>query len=278
VALGSRTAAIDEARCALAEITTGRAPDGLARLGRALAAEPTDLVIGNAFRMEVLRMKREFLAESRRQGARAPLLPAHLRDEPLATLEAIRSRTPGREIALQVALAHVDRMILNPALEIRAPASIDSVRELNAILTDADSHYVPALFARGLNHLHRPLRLAWPERPAPAKDAASRDLGLAVAIGARIGGAPARLRGRLLIALGDAYAHEDRIGIARSWWATARETCSDAWVRSEVALRMAWTDGEAADRLEELLAERVLDQDHPLSDLSFLWEGAGGSA
>ena len=40
-------------------------------------------------------------------------------------------------------------MLLNPALEIRAPASIDSVRELTRIL-ERDPYDVPALVARAL--------------------------------------------------------------------------------------------------------------------------------
>ena len=67
------------------------------------------------------------------------------------------------------------------------------------------------------------------------------------------------------------------MGLARSWWALARETSGDPDVRDEVNLRMRWFDREAPDRLEEHLEERMEDMDHPVSDLSFFWsEGTRG--
>ena len=239
--------------------------------GEAVVAEPTDLVLGNRYRMLVYEMKRSFFDEARREGRRNPELPEHLSEVPFALLEAVADSDPGREIELQIALAYVDRMILYPALEIKAPASIDSVRRLSAILDGGDPHYIPALFARGLNYLHRPRNLVWPEKPAPAPDAASRDLGLAAAAGAKVGGAPPRLRAIVLITLGDAYAREGHPGVARSWWAAARELVDSPDLLESIALRMSWPDGQVADRLEAHLATQMADRLHPASDLSFLW-------
>lgn len=267
---------VDLVRWASDRIERGDEVEGLRVLAAALAQDPADLVVGNAYRTAVYRLKRKFLAQSKARGERTPELPEHLREEPLATLLRITGRSPGREIKLQVALAHVDRMVLNPALEIRAPASIDSVRILTSILEEAP-HYVPALVGRGLNYLFRPRDLVWPEHPAPPRSAARRDLALAAAVGAKVGGAPPRLKGLLLVILGDACAHEGKEGLARSWWALARETSPSPEVRGAIDLRMRWPDRETPDRLEEHLEERMEDVDSPVSDLSFLWsDGAPG--
>ncbi len=261
---------VDGARFALDRIARGEGTAGLPLLARALEKDPGDLVLGNVYRMEVVRLKRQFLSEARSRGERMPELPGYLRDEPSRSLERIAAARESREIRLQIALAHVDRMVLSPALEIKAPASIDAVHALTAILEE-HPHYVPALVGRGLNYLYRPRNLVWPERPPPPHDAASRDLSLAVAVGARVGGASARLRGILLAILGDGYAREGRVDLARSWWALARGTSDAAVVRGIVGARMGWRDVDVPDRLDEHLDERMADMDHPASDLSFLW-------
>ena len=225
--------------------------------------------------MAVYRLKREFRARSRLRGERAMQLPEFLAREPLETLERIAARSPGREIDLQIALAYVDQMILNPALEIKAPASIDSVEIVSRILQGRDRHYVPALVSRGLNHLYRPRNLVWPQHPPPPRDAGSRDLSLAVAVGAKLGRVTPRLRATLLMTLGDVYAHEEDVGRARSWWLVARETGPGPRIERELAIRMGWRDAEIPDRLDQRREERLADLDHPASDLSFLWdEGA----
>jgi hypothetical protein len=220
--------------------------------------------------MAVYRLKRQSLARLKRQGELAPELPAFLAEEPFATLERIASGSDGPQIRLQVALAYVDRMVLNPALEIKAPASIDSTRVLTAILDD-HPHYVPALYGRGLNYLFRPRNLVWPEKPEPPRDASSTDLSLAAAAALKVGGAPPRLRALVLLTLGDAYAHQEKMDRARSWWMLAREGGADAATLEELRQRMDWSDAEGPDRLEAHLEERMADQEHPLSDLSFLW-------
>ena len=269
----------DLARRALSLWSARRAGrDALALMGAALAADPDDMVIGNGYRMLVYRMKRHYLAASKRRGERAPELPRFLRDQPLALLQRLAADSPGRVVRLQIALAYVDRMVLHPALEIKAPASIDSVRVLSSILEGDDRYYLPALFARGLNYMHRPHNLVWPEHPAPPADAASRDIALAAAVGARVGGAPDRLRGLLLLTLGDAHAVQREVSMARSWWMLARETCDDPGILDDVARRMSWPDAKTPDRMESLLAGRMADQDRPLGDLSFLWSAGRDGA
>ena len=161
-----------------------------------LEANPSSLVLGNAFRMEVYRQKRQFLAEAKARGERSPAFPNVLSAEPLATLTRIAAKNPATELRVNIGLAYVDRMVLDPALEVRAPASIDSVHAFTSVLVD-HPYDVPALVGRGLNHLNRPGKLVWPEHPAPPADAASHDLALAAAVGAKVGGASERVKGIL---------------------------------------------------------------------------------
>jgi len=261
---------LQQARWALHRIAAGDFENGMRLLGDAVRSDPESLVLGNAYRVAVHHQKLRAQAEARRRGEFAAELPETLRSQPEELLEAIAAKAPGRQIELQIALAQVDRMVLNPALEIKAPASIESTRLLTSILEE-HPYYVPALYARGLNYLFRPRKLVWPENPKPATDAGSRDLGRAAAAALKVGGAPPRLRALVLTTLGDAYAHEENMSQARSWWLLARESGADAATRREIGTRMTWTDTEAPDRLEARLEERMADQQHPLSDLSFLW-------
>lgn len=245
-------------------------PSALPALVELLEANPTSLVLGNAFRMEVFHQKRQFLAAARARGERSPALPDALVAEPLATLTRLAAKNRAKELRVHIGLSYVDRMVLDPALEVRAPASIDSVHEFTSVLAE-HPYDVPALVGRGLNHLNRPRKLVWPERPAPPADAASRDLALATAVGAKVGGASERVKGVLLLLLGDAYAHEGKAGIARSWWTLAAEATDDRGVQSELAIRAGWPEPEIPDRLEARLEERMADIEAPVSDLSFLW-------
>ena len=262
--------AAQQARVAQDRIVDGDSRSKLSALAELVEAKPSNLALGNAFRMEVYRLKREFLAGARARGERSPAFPDALRAEPLATLTRICAKSPTRQLRVHIALSYVDLMMLDPALEVRAPASIDSVHAFTSVLAD-HPYDVPALVGRGLNHLNRPRRLIWPEHPAPPADAASRDLALATAVGAKVGGASARVKGLLLLLLGDAYAHEGKAGVARSWWTLAAETTNDRGVQSELALRAGWPESEMPDRLEARLEERMADRDEPVSDLSFLW-------
>lgn len=268
---------IERVRLALESIDHGAGAEGLTSLSEALRASPSDLVIGNAFRMTVYRLNRAAREAAAARGEHTVVLPEYLRGEPLATLErlAVATAKPSREIRLQIALGHVDRMVLEPALEIRAPESIESVRHLTDLLRD-EPYYVPALVARGLNHLNRPRHLVWPEHPGPAPDAASADLARAAAVGRRVGAAPRRVEATVLVLLGDAYAHEERPGLARSWWAFARGRAGGREESRALDDRLSWPDSNLSDRIEQRLEERMADTDHPVSDLSFLWSDARG--
>lgn len=275
-AAGPPTAVVDRTRAAMDRIARGDAPGGLSMFSGIVEANPADMVVGNAFRMQVHRMKRDFLAAERARGERSPAFPDYLSSEPLSTLTRAASASATREPRIQIALAYVDKMMLDPALEVRAPASIDSVHAFTEVI-DGSPYDVPALVGRGLNHLNRPHRLVWPEHPAPPENAASQDLGLAAAVGAKVGGASARVKGMLLLLLGDAYAHEGKPGLARSWWTLAAEATGDRRVQDELRIRATWPEPEMADRLEARLEERMGEVDAPVSDLAFLWDdGARG--
>lgn len=258
------------ARRGLAAVRRGDSARGLDTLRAAFRLGPRDLVIGNAYRMAALRVRRAILARTPAHDS----LPGSGADElafsAIAPLQTICREQPSREATLQLALAWVDELILHPALEVQAPASIESVNQFTTLLAE-DPVYVPALLGRGLNYLHRPARLVWPELRKAAPDAASRDLGTGVAIGRRIGGAPPRLVATLALDLGDAYAKEGRAERARSWWQIAQNASPDADLRAAVRRRFGWRDEELLDRLEEDLARGMLDLDHPLSDLSVMW-------
>ena len=262
---------VERVRAAAPRIGGDDPAAGLRALAELVEAAPDDVVIGNAFRMQVYRQKRAFLAAARARGERSPAFPEFLGQEPLATLTRAASAHPTKELQLQIALAYVDRMFLDPALEVRAPASIDSVKAFTSILAE-HPYDVPSLVGRGLNHLNRPRNLVWPEHPAPPPDAASRDLALAAGAGAAVGGVSPRVKGFLLLLLGDAYAHEGKPGIARSWWTLAGEATDDRAVAAELAVRAGWPEPEMPDRIEARLEERMNDVDAPVSDLSFLWD------
>lgn len=251
-------------------VRQGSVEAGLDTLRAAVLAAPHDLVIGNAYRMEIFALKRAALADTSTRTTLAETLPPAIAHEPFALFERMRREQPSREATLQLALAWVDELLLFHALEIAAPASVSSVDLFSEILA-THPDYVPALYGRGLNYLHRPARLVWPESHKAAPDAASHDIGLAVAIGRKIGGASPRLVGTLALALGDSYAKEGRLERARSWWQIAQNADRDPGVRSAVRQRLAWRNAEVRDRLEDELERRMLDIDHPLTDLALMW-------
>ena len=117
--------AAEKARVALDGVRGGDSVSRLEALGGLVEANPENLVLGNAFRMEVYRQKRQFLAAGRARGERSPDFPDALAAEPLATLTRIAAKNPATELRVQVGLSHVDQMVLDPALEVAAPASID---------------------------------------------------------------------------------------------------------------------------------------------------------
>jgi len=268
---GTSDAALIAASTGLKAVRDGEVERGLDSLRHALRLAPSDLVLGNAYRMTVLRLRRAALNDASARATLAGRLPPAIEREPIAFLETLRREHPGREVSLQLALAWVDELMLFPALEIKAPASVESVALLSGIL-EQEPAYVPALFGRGLNYLHRPARLVWPESKKMAPDAASRDLAQCVAIGRKIGGGSPRLVGTLALTLGDAYAREGHLETARSWWQIAQNTGADAGLSAAARRRFTWDDREVPDRLEQELETRMSDLDHPLSDLAILWQ------
>ncbi|MGD2110173.1 MAG: hypothetical protein PVI86_12385 [Phycisphaerae bacterium] len=252
-------------------VRQGEGAEGLARVREGVRAAPANLVFGNAYRMVVFRLQRRFLAESHSASRLTPAFPDHLQGEPTAFFEQLAETSRTREARLQLALAWVDRMLLFPALEIKAPSSVESVDVLSTLLADTEGRYVPALFARGLNHLHRPARLVWPESNTTPIDAAATDIGLCVAIGRELGVGSSRLQATLAIALGDAYVKTGSLGVARSWWQVAQNLSRAPEVKEAVRRRYGWEDGEVLDRLEEELDRARSELDRPMTDLALMW-------
>jgi len=253
-------------------IARGSAADGLELMRRGIRQEPDNPVLANAYRMETFRLRRDFLMTAAGQSDVAPTFPPHLEKQPIAFFESLVREHPSRETRLALALAWVDLMLLYPALEIKAPASVEAVKILSGILDGDDPNYVPALFARGLNHLHRPSRLVWPESGKTPLDAAAQDIGRCVAIGRKLDTGSPRLQARLAIALGDAYVKAGRLNTARSWWQVAQNLCRDADVQEAIRRRYGWRDEEALDKLEEDLDRARGELNHPMTDLAMMWE------
>ena len=263
-------AAVEQVRRGLDHVRNGEPDLGLQEMQGGMRRAPGNLVLGNAYRMSVFQMQRAFLRQASVASQLTPPFPQHLRGEPIAFLEALHQESGAREVNLQLALAWVDQMLMFPALEIKAPASVESVRILSEILQDSPG-YVPALFARGLNHLHRPARLVWPESESTRPDAAAQDIGRCIAIGRRFDAGTPRLKALLAVALGDAYIKAGRYGVARSWWQIAQNLSRDEVIQEMVRRRYGWGDAEALDRLEEDLDRSRLHLDVPMTDLAFVW-------
>ena len=260
---------------ALEEINKGNEQTGVIQLQDAVRHDPTNLVLGNVLRMELMKLKRKWLAENAGKSEIALHLPEYLNDQPVRFFRELVKSQPSREVKLQLALSLVDHMLLFPALEIKAPSSVESVEILTDILKNGnqkDVYYVPALYARGLNYLCRPFNLVWPERIAAPANAASNDIGLAVAVGQKIGAGSDALKAELSLVLGDAHAKEGKLSLARSWWQIANNMVREGKFRERVFTRLQWNDDDVAANLEETLQHQMEDLDHPLSDLRFMWQ------
>jgi len=267
----------------------GRPEEGLTAMHSGLLLDPDNLVLSNAYRMECFKLRRAALADARRTsaspvaatGAVSSVFPAYLETQPIALLEKLAKDHPSRETRLALALAWVDEMLLFPALEVKAPASVESVRELTAVLEGADStgkestaaspYYVPALFARGLNHLHRPARLVWPEADKTPPDAAAQDIARCIAVGRKFNVGSTKLQATLALALGDAYVKIGRSQNARSWWQIAQNLCRDDAIQQAVRRRYAWRDETLLDDLEAELDRARAELDAPMTDLRMMW-------
>lgn len=234
--------------------------------------DPQNIVLHNAYRMTAFRLRLEYLAQARACGELTPKFPPHLNRQPIAFFEELVREHPSRETQLQLALAWVDEMLLFPALEIKAPSSVQSVDILTEILDEpGNEYYVPALFARGLNHLHRPSRLVWPETNTTPPDAAVRDIAKCVAIGRKLKVGSAQLQSILAMTLGDAYVKAGRLSVARSWWQIAQNLSHKDAIQQAVRRRYAWGDEEILDRLEEELDRARMELEHPMTDLAMMW-------
>ncbi len=253
-------------------IDRGNAGQGLELMRQGIRKQPRNLVLGNAYRMATFRLRRAYLNDARGRGELAPQFPPHLDKQPIAFFTQLDASQPSRETKLQLALAWVDKMLLFPALEIKAPASVEAVDLLTSVIEGGNPGYVPALFARGLNHLHRPARLVWPESAKTAPDAAAVDIGRCVAIGRALGAGSDRLQALLAIALGDAYVKAGRYGVARSWWQIAQNLCRDEDVQQLVRRRYAWRDEDILDRLEDELDRSRSALEQPMTDLRVMWD------
>jgi tetratricopeptide (TPR) repeat protein len=149
---------------------------------------------------------------------------------------------------------------------------VESVKILTQLIEGQDPYYVPALYGRGLNHLHRPARLVWPEADKTPPDAAVQDISRCIAIGRKFGVGSPRLQATLAISLGDAYVKIGKYSNARSWWQIAQNLCPEASVQAAVRRRYAWKDEEILDRLEEELDRARGALDTPMTDLRIMWE------
>lgn len=278
---GAGSAALDgfgEATCEAAQLVRrgfedtaqGYIVGGLERVRDGLRHDPSNLVLGNAYRMLVFRLRRDFLLQASANGQLTPSFPPHLQGQPIELFEELTTSHAEPSVRLQLALAWVDEMLLFPALEIKAPSSVESVDILSHLLQQTPG-YVPALYARGMNHLHRPARLVWPESEKTPPDAAARDFKLCIAIGRRFGVGSPHLQARLAVALGDAYVKAGRLGVARSWWQIAQNLSSDAEVQDAVHRRYGWRDEEVLERLEEDLDRARSQLDTPMTDLALMW-------
>ncbi len=265
------SASIKLMREGIAEIRQGHQAEGVAMMEQSLSDDPDNMVLANAYRMEIFQLQRSFLLSAQLAGILTPEFPDYLHGKPITFLEHIQTQHDSRETKLQLALAWVDHMLLFPALEIKAPSSVESVMLLTEIIEQGDGEYVPALFARGLNYLHRPARLVWPESKKMPPDAAAQDIGRCIAIGRTLGTGSKRLQATLAISLGDAYVKAGRLGVARSWWQIAQNLSHEDDIQLPVRRRYSWGDEEIIDRLEEELDRARAAMDQPMTDLAMMW-------
>jgi tetratricopeptide (TPR) repeat protein len=255
----------------IATYRRGETKDALEQMRQGIQLDPNNLVLANAYRMVVFALRRDFLAAARREMIATPKFPPELDRQPIIFFEALDKQHNTRETKLHLALAWVDEMLLFPALEVKAPSSVQAVDLLTQVIDHGNPGYVPALFARGLNHLHRPSRLVWPESAKTPRDAAAQDIGKCVAIGRKLHTGSARLQATLAMTLGDAYVKTGRLGVAHSWWQIAQNLCHDDDLQAAIHRRFGWPDEEILDRLEDELDRSRSELEHPMTDLALMW-------
>jgi tetratricopeptide (TPR) repeat protein len=263
-------AAAEAVRQGITLVNQDKPQEGLERMRQGILLDPNNLVLTNAYRMTTFRLRREFL-DNQRSNPTATF-PPYLDREPIAFFDKLVVQHPSRETKLNLALAWVDTMLLFPALEIKAPASVESVKVLSQMIDGSDPYYVPALYALGLNHLHRPARLVWPEADKTPPDAAAQDISRCIAIGRKFGVGSAKLQATLAVSLGDAYVKVGKFSKARSWWQIAQNLSGDKSIQEGVRRRYAWQDEEILDRLEQELDRARAALDTPMTDLRMMWK------
>ena len=261
---------LDEACTPLLQAVKKNPEQGLHQMRDEIRKDPDNLVLANAYRMTTFQLRREFLLNQKTNPTIT--FPPYLEKEPIAFFEQLAAEHPSRETKLNLALAWVDTMLLFPALEIKAPASVESVKILSQMIDGSDPYYVPALFARGMNHLHRPARLVWPEADKTPPDAAAQDISHCIAVGRKFGVGSAKLQATLAIALGDSYVKVGKYSKARSWWQIAQNLSGDSSIQQAVRRRYGWQNEEILDRLEEELDRARAALDNPMTDLRMMWE------
>ena len=255
----------------IAAYRRGETKDALEQMRQGIQFDPNNLVLANAYRMVVFALRRDFLAAARREMIATPKFPPELDQQPIVFFEELDKQRHTRETKLSLAFAWVDEMLLFPALEVKAPSSVEAVNLLTHVIDSGNPGYVPALFARGLNHLHRPARLVWPESAKTPRDAAAQDIGKCVGIGRKFDTGSARLQATLAMSLGDAYVKAGRLGVAHSWWQIAQNLCHDDDLQSAIHRRYGWQNEEILDRLEEELDRSRSELEHPMTDLALMW-------
>ncbi len=254
----------------IAAYRDGDVKEAVQQMQQGVRLEPDNLVLANAYRTAVFAMRRDLLAAGRRELTLSPHFPAELQRQPIAFFEELDRAGSTRETKLQLAMSWVDEMLLYPALEVKAPASLEAINLLTRILEE-NPGYVPALFALGLNHLHRPARLVWPVFEKAPRDIAAKNIGKCVAIGRRLRVGSPRLHATLAVSLGDAYVKAGRISVAYSWWQVAQNLCRDDDLQASIRRRYSWREEEILDRLEEELDRSRSQLEHPMTNLALMW-------
>lgn len=255
----------------IAAYRRGETKEAIELMQQGIRLDPNNLVFANAYRMIVFRLRRDLLASARQTSTPTPRVPPELDRQPIVFFEDLDRLHGTRETKLHLAMSWVDEMLLFPALEIKAPSSVQAVELLTRVIDKDNPAYVPALFARGLNHLHRPARLVWPESAKTPPDIAAQDIGRCVAIGRRFNVGSARLRATLALSLGDSYVKAGRVGVAHSWWQIAQNLCHDDDLQAAIRRRYGWQNEEILDRLEDELDRGRSELDRPMTDLALMW-------
>ena len=134
----SNTAVLPEAarlvQSGVAACRRGDTRAALDDMRRGIQLDPNNLVLANAYRIVVFGLRRDFLAASRRALTVAPKFPPELEGQPIAFFEELDRQHATRETKLHLALSWVDEMLLFPALEIKAPASVEAVDLLTQVI------------------------------------------------------------------------------------------------------------------------------------------------